>query len=299
MAQPNIIEHPPLEYIEKDSESSLFYREHGTPCSLIQWHFHPEYELHLMLETTGKSFIGGYIGDFKPFDLYLVGPYLPHNWISDVPENTIVEKRDQLIVFSDEWLKAWVSSSKELSLFDPLWKDAGKGLYFPPSIGHKIHPLLSKIRDKPTIYRLGYFVEILVILLECQERKTLCKRDYCGHSINHHFHKAQQYIKENMHTNLTAYDLANHLKMSYSQFSRWFSKQFGVGFNQYLNAVRIHKATELLYSSDMSISAVCFEVGYNTIANFNQQFKRRKNMTPRSFRTYLKSNHSFIESKNL
>ncbi len=302
MSHSNFIERPPLEFIENDDKSSLYYREHGTPSSLIQWHFHPEYELHLMLKTTGKSFIGGYVGEFKPFELYFVGPYLPHNWISDIPEGKVVEKRDQLIVFTDEWLKTWVNSSKELLMFEPLWKDAGKGLYFPPSIGRKIHPLLSKMRDRSPVYRLGYFVEILVILLEYDKRKTLCKRDYYGRyqKVNNpYFHKAQQYIQENIHTSLTAYELAHHLKMSYSQFSRWFSKQFGVGFNQYVNAVRIHKATELLYSSDMSISAICFEVGYNTIANFNQQFKRRKNMTPRDFRVYLKGNNAFLERKNL
>ncbi|MFV0431646.1 MAG: AraC family transcriptional regulator [Alphaproteobacteria bacterium] len=298
----NSIEHPPLEYVGHDDSSSLYYREHGTPCPLIQWHFHPEYELHLMVGTTGKSFVGGYVGDFEPYDLYLIGPYIPHNWISDVDDGIIIPFRDQVVTFTEQWRKSWISSSKELSMFEPLWEKAKKAIYFPPEIGKEIQPLLNKMRDDKAIYRLGYFTEILVILLEASNHTTLCKRDHYGKYLqtsNPYFKKTIEYIQENMHTNLTAYELANYLNMSYSQFSRWFSKQFGIGFSQYLNAVRIHKATELLYSSKMSISAICFEVGYNTIANFNQQFKRRKNMTPRAYRAYLKGNKSFLSCKNL
>ncbi len=292
------IKSPPLEYIGTDDMSSLFYREHGTPDPLIKWHFHPEYELHLMLKTTGKSFIGGHVGNFEPFDLFFVGPYIPHNWISDTPSDMIIPKRDQLIVFTEEWRQAWCQSSKELLIFKDLWSEVRKGLYFPPAIGKKIHPLLEKMRDDLPIYRLGYFTEILVILMNCKYRKTLCKQDYYGQYVqtsNPYFHKAQKYIQENMHTDLTAEKMAKHFKMPYTQFSRWFKHHFGVGFNEYLNAVRIHTASELLYSSEMSISAICFEVGYNTIANFNQQFKRRKNMTPREYRSYLKESDSFLE----
>lgn len=291
---PHNLKNPTIELINYDDQSSLNYIEHGTPDPRIQWHFHPEYELHLMVKTTGKSFIGGYVGDFKPFDLYLVGPFIPHNWISNMSENTVVPLRDQVIVFSEQWRKSWVSSSKELSLFDPLWKKSKKALHFPPQVGKKIYPLFCKIRDDRPIYRLGYFTEILVILLEEKRQSTLCKRDYYGQNVqinNPQFHKALNYIQDNIQNDLTVYALAKHLNMTYSQCSRWFSKQFGVGFNEYLNAVRIQKATELLYSSEMSISALCFEVGYNTIANFNQQFKRRKNMTPKDYRSYLKKNN--------
>ncbi len=59
---------------------------HGFPTPLARWHFHDEYELHLITATSGKAFIGDWIGPFQPGHLVLCGPRLPHNWISmDVP----------------------------------------------------------------------------------------------------------------------------------------------------------------------------------------------------------------------
>ena len=61
---------------------SIRYLEHGWPCDLIRWHTHEEYELHLMVASTGKVFVGDYIGRFQPGQFVLTGPRLPHNWVT-------------------------------------------------------------------------------------------------------------------------------------------------------------------------------------------------------------------------
>ena len=66
---------------------------HGFPTPLARWHFHDEYELHLITETSGKAFVGDWIGPFEPGHLVLCGPRLPHNWVSlDVPEGGVAER---------------------------------------------------------------------------------------------------------------------------------------------------------------------------------------------------------------
>ena len=73
---------------------------HGFPSPLARWHCHDEYELHLITETSGKAFVGDWIGPFQPGHLVLCGPRLPHNWISmDLPEGG-VPLRDLVIQFS-------------------------------------------------------------------------------------------------------------------------------------------------------------------------------------------------------
>ena len=75
---------------------------HGFPTSLARWHFHDEYELHLITATAGKAFVGDWIGPFEAGHLVLCGPRLPHNWISvDLPEGGVAE-RDLVIQFSHE-----------------------------------------------------------------------------------------------------------------------------------------------------------------------------------------------------
>ena len=76
------IMHPQFEVVDR-SNRSIRYLEHGWPTDLCRWHAHEEYELHLIVETRGKAFVGNFIGNFEPGSLFLTGPNLPHNWVTD------------------------------------------------------------------------------------------------------------------------------------------------------------------------------------------------------------------------
>ena len=47
------------------------------------WHAHSEYQLFVVLQGTGTRFIGDSIKSFKPGELILTGPHLPHLWRND------------------------------------------------------------------------------------------------------------------------------------------------------------------------------------------------------------------------
>ncbi|TIP54810.1 MAG: AraC family transcriptional regulator, partial [Mesorhizobium sp.] len=74
------------------------------PFRTVRWHFHPEYELHLVVATTGRYFVGDFIGEFEPGNLVLTGPNLPHNWVSDVPPGETVPLRGRVVQFSEEFI---------------------------------------------------------------------------------------------------------------------------------------------------------------------------------------------------
>ena len=79
---------PDLEVVQIGRAHSFKAWEHGYPFRTVRWHFHPECELHHVVETTGRCFVGDYIGDFAPGHLVLTGPNLPHNWVSDLAAGT-------------------------------------------------------------------------------------------------------------------------------------------------------------------------------------------------------------------
>src|SRR5690349_8668291 len=68
---------PSLGYEPAGSYGHVRFLEHGFPNPLVRWHYHEEYELHLIVATRGKVFVGDYIGHFEPGHLVLTGPRLP------------------------------------------------------------------------------------------------------------------------------------------------------------------------------------------------------------------------------
>ena len=76
---------PDLEIVPTHRDESFRAWVHDYPHSVAKWHFHPEYEIHLIQSSHGKMFVGDHIGDFGPGNLIVTGPNLPHNWRANSP----------------------------------------------------------------------------------------------------------------------------------------------------------------------------------------------------------------------
>ena len=75
--------------------------------------------------------------------------------------------------------------------------------------------------------------------------------------------------------------------MAVTTFCNFFKEHYRVTFIEYLNTVRIGYVCKLLGDTDKNIVEVAYESGYKSLANFNRQFKKIKNMTPKEYRTTL------------
>ena len=91
---------PEFEFVD-GADDTIRYLEHGWPTDLCRWHSHEVLELHLIVEGYGKTFVGDHIGEFGPGALFLIGPHVPHNWVTDEFSNTEpIAVRDMLVQFS-------------------------------------------------------------------------------------------------------------------------------------------------------------------------------------------------------
>lgn len=79
-------------------------------------------------------------------------------------------------------------------------------------------------------------------------------------------------------------DAARRANLSKSYFSYLFKSLTGKTFIQYIHALRIHKAMECLKTTNLLISDVCFDVGFNNINHFNRIFKRETGLSPSQYR---------------
>ena len=79
-------------------------------------------------------------------------------------------------------------------------------------------------------------------------------------------------------------DAAEAVHLSQSHLSTIFSQETGVTFTQYLTALRMAKARELLENSGLRSSQIAQEVGYNDAHYFSYLFKKSTGMTPSEYR---------------
>ncbi len=67
-------------------------------------------------------------------------------------------------------------------------------------------------------------------------------------------------------------------------FSRFFRREVGRTFEDYVNDARIGQACRALLDTDRSVTDIAFEAGFNSVAYFNRRFMRAKGMSPTAYR---------------
>src|SRR5690606_1238356 len=149
---------PSYELMDDHHGNSLIYRQHGFPCPLVRWHNHKEYELHLIIASAGKVFIGDYVGNFGPGSLFLTGPHLPHNWISQVADGEVRAKLAMLVEFRDVLFEAGNSVFSELRRLTPVLVRSQYGLELrSPNTLAEASRLMQNLADSRGAPRRGYF----------------------------------------------------------------------------------------------------------------------------------------------
>lgn len=111
----------------------------------------------------------------------------------------------------------------------------------------------------------------------------------CDKKISSTLKPAIDYIYKNKSENITVENMAKVCHISQSYFSRLFSKEMGDSFSNYISKLKINWAKELLEESDMSVSQVSDELGFNEPGYFIKIFKKHEGVTPSVYRKYYKN----------
>ena len=277
-----------LEHLTADEDASwatLNRRlDDGIP---FQWHHHPEFELTLTLNSTGQRFIGDHIGRYHPGDLVLIGPHLPHTWHSlDRPDATAPHTA-LVMWFLPEWAER-LTANAELRPVGVMLARAAHGLKFSDMAASAIQPAVEQLFTQAPVERFLGLVSILNTLAKDRDAVPLSvtapalapastDRGRLDRVLNH--------IHSNFAQPVTMTQLADIAALSPSGLHRTFLRHTRQTVSQYLIRLRIGRACALLSSSIMPIGQIAGEVGYDSLANFNRQFKAMKGTTPRAYRS--------------
>ncbi len=260
--------------------------DHGYPTPLARWHCHEEYEFHLITATSGKAFVGDWIGRFEPGHVVLCGPRLPHNWISHDLPGEGVPQRDLVIQFQHAPLAAASESIPELREVMPLLDRARYGIEFF-GFAETGERYWRKVKASKGLRRFIIFLELMTEMMRWTEYRLLSSVQMRGLDNDTEIDQINAIVNrvsEDIAQPPSAAELASELGMSESRFSRFFRRATGNTYTDFVNHVRISRACQLLMSSDSYITNICYEVGFNNVANFNRRFLEIKGMTPSEYR---------------
>ena len=97
--------------------------------------------------------------------------------------------------------------------------------------------------------------------------------------------KARAFIDSNYDRPISLNEAAKAVNTSVRYFCKVFKNYTGITFVEYLTRLRIEKSKSLLLNPHKRISEVAFEVGFESLTQFNRSFKKHTGMTPTEFRT--------------
>ena len=173
----NILQ-PDLELVAVPGDESFKVWSHGYPYRTVRWHFHPEYEIQVITSTTGKYFVGDFIGSFEPGNLVMTGPNLPHNWVSNVPHGERVDERCLILQFDAEVIAQAIKAFPELKRVECLLDASRWGVLFTPKTGAAAEPIMREMLGAQGMRRITLFLALLDLLVQGTEQVKLASAAY-------------------------------------------------------------------------------------------------------------------------
>ncbi len=263
-----------------------------SPCLDSSWHYHAQYELLYVSKSCGIRFVGDSVSHFYPGDLVLVGPYLPHLWRNDPSfyEGKRSEKIKTVVLkFSRDFIGKGTFDQPEFRSISLLLEQSKYGVSFGPNIGKQLHRELLGIIELSPAEQLIRLLNLLRRLSLTEDKKLLSSTDMRQYTTepSQRLDAVLKYISDNYASNITLKDVAEIACMTTNSFCRFFKKMTNKSFTQFLNEVRIRNASRLLFQNDLTVSEVCYVVGYNSITNFYKQFKEIMGSTPKSYQQMI------------
>ena len=283
------LERLPLEQDESFVVKFFDYSYYPTP-----WHYHPEYEIVLVTESTGKRFIGDHICDFEPGNLALLGPNIPHTYRN---EEKYYQKKSKLraksivIHFSEASLGPDFLLLPEAKPLRSLLQRSQQGLDVNGTTNSEVSGKLNAIVEQKGLRRWHSLLEILMLLAESKKLNPITSTPQIGYNEKESARICQvfDWVTANYSSTITLSDAAKLAGMNESAFSRFFAQRTRKTFSAFVQEMRLQKAAQLLVENELSVTSICYECGYNNISNFNRQFLNYYNLNPLAYRrTFLK-----------
>ena len=275
---------PELEKIVEGYESSFVaktVRRANRPLLTQAWHYHPEIEICFTRKSSGQRFVGNKIAPYEIGDLVMLGSFLPHGF-------TTSEETDQIVIqFNEHFMGKTFLEKPEMRKILELIHRANMGLEFHGKTQKKAARKIIEILTEQGSIKFIKLLQLLTILANSEEYKTICSKNYSTTLNKDQLNRVKtifEYIEKNYQKEISIPEIAKSLNLSESAFYKFIRKHTKKKFTQIINEYRINHATKLLIETELTISQICYQSGYNNLSYFNRKFRAITKIRPNEFR---------------
>ena len=253
-------------------ESKMFYN---------QLHQHEELQLSLILKGQGKLVVGDSIHHFTAHDFFVIGANCPHLFQS---EKTAMEvKMISLFFTRDSFGTDFfdLADIEEIHGFFDLANDGFRLL----SDKKAVSDLLLKFPEQDKLTRFTNLLLLLKMLCK-SEREVLTSFVYpkkIGNRDGQRLQAIFDFVINNFQHEISLETVAELAFMTTNAFCRFFKNRTHKTFFQFLIELRLKHACQLLNDTELPIAEIAEKSGFNSISNFNRQFKAQKGVSPSQY----------------
>lgn len=258
------------------------------------WHFHPEYQLTLVLKSHGHRLVGDKITPLQAGDLVLLGSNLPHVWHQEEAHGQSSRAVHAIIVrFLETFLGGDFLEIPEAEPVRRLLKRAARGLHITGRTREVVADKMQRLAASQGLERVAQLLSILETLARSKEVQPIASAGFVP-NLSRDDQGRMERVCNFIHTRLgepiDREQVAAEAHLSIGAFSRFFKLRTGKTLPEYVNELRVGRACRLLAEADTKVTDVAMECGFQNLANFNRRFREITKVTPREYRRQFKQN---------
>lgn len=250
----------------------------------FNWHHHVEYEVTLVTEGCGTRYVGTTVEPYRPGDLVLLGPDLPHTFSSEPYEGGVAEAA--VAQFRHDFLGPGFFDLPQFASIAALLARSARGALFSPA-PEPVRRILTGLPDLEPAAATVALLDALDRLARTGGDRPLTGPGYTtapDADVSRRIDTVCRHLQEAHHRPVKLSDVAALVHMAPTSFSRFFRRTMGRTLTDYVNQLRIETACRLLITTELPITDVAVRSGYQNLSNFNRRFLELKSMRPREYR---------------
>ena len=236
-----------------------------------------------MIQGNGNILLGDTLYRLESGRLYFIPALVLHYTHPSVPENYIRSK----LVFSRHLIQKVLTACESLYLLENLeqtpWSPECKTPDKTARIEHFFEEAAQIWKDQSrstAAQTAGLLLQMLSYLSD-----TLAPDITAVYHADPLMNTMLTYINAHLGDDLSLDRIAHHCHISKYYISHVMRNKLHIGFNDYINSLRISNACKHLKKTDKSITEISDIVGFNTLRTFNRAFLKQMGMTPSEYRT--------------